>query len=248
MPSTVAAAVTKDCGAVLRSEGWLVESAGCRPAIGMPRRSVCSLRSDGRSEGGRWELAPQDIVDRASCSTGRSSAASDIMSGPESGSEGGSGISAISVISRFCCSSARHCSLNGCPNVWFSGLLSTASDADDSNGESERRCIEFARERTNSRDDSEAAPMECIKDCARERADSEREVPEFVRERESDREPGPDLDREPLDRRCELFPRWRILASDVLGLGPGDSKPTLSCCSASSTEPSASGTSIRDWS
>ncbi|OBZ72915.1 hypothetical protein A0H81_06758 [Grifola frondosa] len=46
----------------------------------------------------------------------------------------------------------------------------------------DNRAIEFARPRTRSSDDRDAAPMDCISDCARERADSERDVAELVRE------------------------------------------------------------------
>ena len=57
-------------------------------------------------------------------------------------------------------SSARHCSRSGCPNVWFSGLDSTASDDADAYGESARRTSEFVRERTSSIDERDAAPRD----------------------------------------------------------------------------------------
>lgn len=96
-------------------------------------------------------------------------------------------------------------------------------------------------------EDRDAAPMASMSDCARERAESERDVPELVRDLECERDPVPEREREPVERWCEIpLPLRRRLARDARGLGPADSRPTLSCCSASSIEPSASGTSISD--
>ena len=72
--------------------------------------------------------------------------------------------------------------------MWFSGLLRIASDEVDAYGESDRRTSELALDRTRSMDDLEAAPIDCMNDCARERADSECDVADVVRERELERE------------------------------------------------------------
>ena len=76
-----------------------------------------------------------------------------------------------------------------------------------------------------------------MNDCVRDRADSECDAVDIDREREADREPVPERERG-LPR-----PRTRDVR-DARGLALAERRPTLSLCSSSSMEPSASGTSM----
>ena len=104
--------------------------------------------------------------------------------------------------------------------------------------------MDSARGRTRSREDREAALKDWMSEWALERADSEWDVEDVVREREADRDVVPEREREPLDLRPAILRTSDV--RDARGLAPVDKRPTLSLRSASSLEPSASGTDISD--